>query len=129
MEVELNRLSQQDLSAIFGVTERCLMRWRQFGLPQHGTGHGCYYVWREVLPWYVAYRAGLGDPRAKLPKAVTISRGPNFFHAVELLERAMVALQGEVGTMFKRKARKTPPKKTKPRSAPSSRSSRRSNIE
>ena len=116
---EPNHLSQDNLAAIFGVTTRCIMQWRKSGLPQHGTGPKCYYVWAEVLPWYVAYKAGLGDPRRALPKVQAGPRpGPNYFHALELVERLQEALAAEVGGVFKRRARKAPARKHKPRPAP-----------
>ncbi len=106
MEIQLDCLTQKDLAALFGKTERTVMRWHQFGLPQHGKGQGCYYIWTEVLPWYVAYEAGLraGDPTAKLPRAPSSPRpGPNCFRALELLEKAQDALRGEIGVTLKQR--------------------------
>jgi len=120
MDIQLNRLTQKDLAHLFDKTERCIMRWHQFGLPQHGKGTGCYYVWAEVLPWFVAYQAGLrnGDPAAKLPKVQPCPRpGPNYFLALERMEQALDALRSEVGASFKRRARKTAPRKPRARLA------------
>ena len=54
----LNKLKQADLMAIFSVTDRTIQRWHEQGLPRHGEGRGCYYVWAEVLPWYLAFMSG-----------------------------------------------------------------------
>lgn len=54
----LSKLKQADLMALFGVTDRTIQRWHDQALPRHGEGRGCYYVWTEVLPWYVGYISG-----------------------------------------------------------------------
>jgi hypothetical protein len=107
MEIDLKRLTQSNLALIFDKTERTILRWHFFGLPKHGEFRGCYYVWSEVLPWYIAFIAGLAteDPEAKLAK-VRPSPGPNYFRALDLMEQAQAALQGEAGTAFKRAPRK-----------------------
>lgn len=54
----LPKLKQADLMALFSVTDRTIQRWHDQGLPRHGEGRGCYYVWAEVLPWYLAFMSG-----------------------------------------------------------------------
>jgi phage terminase Nu1 subunit (DNA packaging protein) len=54
----LSKLKQADLMALFGVTDRTIQRWHDQALPRHGEGRGCYYVWTEVLPWYVTFMSG-----------------------------------------------------------------------
>jgi len=44
--------------ALFSVTDRTIQRWHDQGLPRHGEGRGCYYVWADVLPWYLAFMSG-----------------------------------------------------------------------
>lgn len=60
----LSKLKQADLMAMFDKTDRTIQRWHDEGLPRHGEGRGCYYVWAEVLPWYLAFMSGsLGGDR------------------------------------------------------------------
>ena len=54
----LSCLKQADLCALFGVTDRTIQRWHEQGLPRHGEGRGCYYVWADVLPWYLRFMSG-----------------------------------------------------------------------
>jgi len=119
MEISLNHLRQSDLAAIFSNTERTIQRWSQYGLPKHGEDQGCYYVWAEVLPWYVTYAAGLasGDPEGKLPR-IQPHPGPNHFRAMDLLEQAQEALRGEAGTAFKRIRKKATPKRAQSKPNP-----------
>lgn len=58
----LSKLKQSDLMAFFNVSDRTIQRWHDKGLPRHGEGVGCTYVWAEVLPWYVAFVSGSGKP-------------------------------------------------------------------
>ena len=51
-------LKQADLCALFAVTDRTIQRWHDQGLPRHGEGRGCYYVWADVLPWYLRFMSG-----------------------------------------------------------------------
>lgn len=59
----LSELSQADLQAIFGVSDRSIQRWYDANppLPRHGTGRGTFHIWSEVFPWYLAYQAGLSS--------------------------------------------------------------------
>lgn len=63
----LSKLKQADLMAMFDKTDRTIQRWHEEGLPRHGEGRGCYYVWSEVLPWYLAFMSGSlgGDKSGK----------------------------------------------------------------
>ena len=64
----LNKLQQVDLAALFGVTDRTVRNWDFEGLPGNGEGRGRYYVWPEVLAWYLARNSGSGtgeDPTAR----------------------------------------------------------------
>lgn len=54
----LKELKQADLCALFAVTDRTIQRWHDEGLPRHGEGRGCFYVWAEVLPWYMKRMSG-----------------------------------------------------------------------
>jgi len=60
----LSKLKQSDLMAFFNVSDRTIQRWHDKDLPRHGEGVGCYYVWSEVLPWYVAYVSGLAQGKS-----------------------------------------------------------------
>src|SRR5689334_21932078 len=53
IKMALQKLKQADLCALFGVVDRTIMRWCDEGLPRHGEGRGHYYIWAEVLPWYL----------------------------------------------------------------------------
>lgn len=72
---DLSALKQADLMALFGVTDRTIQLWHAKGLPRNGEGRGCTYVWKECLPWYVAYVSGskggaeAGSDRARREKA------------------------------------------------------------
>jgi terminase small subunit / prophage DNA-packing protein len=57
-KIDLESLKQIDLARFFNKNERTIQRWHEQGLPRHGEGKGCYYVWAEVLPWYVAFVSG-----------------------------------------------------------------------
>jgi phage terminase Nu1 subunit (DNA packaging protein) len=63
----LSKLKQADLMAMFDVTDRTIQRWHDQGLPRHGEGRGCFYVWTEVRPWYLAFMSGSlgGDKSGK----------------------------------------------------------------
>lgn len=61
IKTDLDRLKQIDLARFFNKNERTIQRWHEQGLPRHGEGKGCYYVWAEVLPWYVAFVSGSKD--------------------------------------------------------------------
>lgn len=120
MEFELKHLTQSDLAIIFDKCERTVIRWHLFGLPKHGKGPGAYYVWSEVLPWYVAYAASLRieDPDARLPKLQPPPKpGLNYFKAMGLLEQVQDALRNEAGTAYRPRRKKTA-KRAKPKPAP-----------
>jgi phage terminase Nu1 subunit (DNA packaging protein) len=51
-------MKQADLVALTGKTDRTIQRWFEHGLPRHGEGRGCYYVWSEFMPWYLAFMSG-----------------------------------------------------------------------
>lgn len=54
----LNHLQQKDVQALLGKSERQIRRYDDEGLPGHGEGRGRYYVWDDVLPWWIAREAG-----------------------------------------------------------------------
>ena len=58
----LSKMKQADLMALFNVSDRTIQRWHDKDLPRHGSGVGCYYVWAEVLPWYLAFVSGSKKP-------------------------------------------------------------------
>jgi phage terminase Nu1 subunit (DNA packaging protein) len=47
----LNALKQNDISALFGVTDRTIRNWIAEGLPGNGEGRGRLYDWPTVLAW------------------------------------------------------------------------------
>lgn len=51
---QLNHMKQADIAALFGRDVKTIQRWSDEGLPRHGEGRGCYYVWPEVFGWYEA---------------------------------------------------------------------------
>jgi hypothetical protein len=55
-------LSQKELSALLGVTDRTIQRWQFAGLPRHGRQRGIFYVLEEVLPWYLDFIADARPP-------------------------------------------------------------------
>ena len=61
----LNALKQNDIAALFGVTDRTIRNWIAEGLPGNGEGRGRLYDWPTVLAWRDArisgFRGGSSD--------------------------------------------------------------------
>lgn len=120
MDLDLSRMTQAQLCELFARGERTIQRWHQFGLPRHGEGPGCYYVWAEILPWYVSYQSRLeaDELETRVPRNQALIRpGPNYFKALDLLEQVHVALEDEIGTTIRKVRRlkilKKPSKKSR----------------
>ncbi len=118
LTINFNCIKQAELALIFQRTERTIHRWHYYGLPRHGEGPGCYYVWTEVLPWYVRFNrtcdtgdTGGDDDTPKFTKSPTY--GPNYFRALELLESLQKALTGGVKEDLPRPRTRKPPRKKK----------------
>ena len=58
--IKLTAMKQLDLARLFGKNERTIQRWGEAGLPRHGEGRGCTYVWSEVLEWWAKNVAQVG---------------------------------------------------------------------
>ena len=60
---QLQSLKQVDIAALLCVTVKTIQRWHDEGLPRHGEGVGCHYVWDEVKAWWEARlsRAGAAE--------------------------------------------------------------------
>lgn len=123
-----NCIKQAELALVFQMTERTIQRWHYYGLPRHGEGPGCYYVWAEVLPWYVSFRrscdtdgtgngdnTGEGGDNIKFRESPT--HGPNYFKALALIQEAQKALTGGVKEELppRRRARKRHKRAPKPK--------------
>ena len=54
----LNALKQNDIAALFGVTDRTIRNWNDEGLPGNGEGRGRVYDWPLVLAWRDARISG-----------------------------------------------------------------------
>jgi hypothetical protein len=124
LSIDFHCISQAELALIFGKTGRTIQNWHYYGLPRHGEGRGCYYVWAEVLPWYLNFAAAcdigdtsVNDGKPKFTK--TPSYGPNYFQALDLVERLRKALTGGVKEDLPR-PRTRKPKKRKPQKGKSS---------
>lgn len=92
----LSKVKQADLCALLGVTDRTIQRWHEQGLPRHGEGRGCTYVWEEVLAWYVAFVSGsrgggqIGDRERKLKAEADLAEMEAAEQAKELLRASEV---------------------------------------
>lgn len=101
--IDFNALKQAELAEMLfsprtggPVDVRTIQRWHADGLPRHGEGRGCTYVWAEVLPWYIRLVSGssgdvdLDDKARKLKAEADLAEMEARKMAGELLEAAEV---------------------------------------
>ncbi len=56
-------LDLRDTAELLCITKRQLQNLVELGCPKEGHGKGSYYVWKEVLKWYIAYQIALAKPK------------------------------------------------------------------
>lgn len=86
---ELNQLKQADIAALFGRDVKTIQRWHDEGLPRHGEGRGCYYVWTEVFAWYESRLSSSGpqdDKDRKLAAEADLAEMDRDLQAGKLME-------------------------------------------
>jgi len=54
--LDLSKLSKDEAALLLRVTGRTLQRLKDENIPVHGSGHGQYYVWDELEPWWFERR-------------------------------------------------------------------------
>ena len=89
----LNALKQNDIAALFGVTDRTIRNWILEGLPGNGEGRGRVYDWPIVLAWrddrISGSRGGgpdLSDKERKLKAEADIAEMDSAEQAEQLLD-------------------------------------------
>lgn len=71
---EIGQLSGAEVAARLCLSLRQISNLAAKGLPKHGSGtRGTYYLWPEVLEWFLAYRASLYAPKGSRPDADTLT--------------------------------------------------------
>jgi len=101
MTFDADRLTQQQLAAVFGVTPRTVRDWTAAGMPRNADGS---YQARACIDWHVARKLGpdgldLNAERARLAKAqADKTEIENEVRAGRLLEQDRVIR--EVGDML-----------------------------
>jgi phage terminase Nu1 subunit (DNA packaging protein) len=61
--VDLSKLSQKECARLLDVDDRTLRRLKDEGMPCHGEARGLFYVWGEVLPWWIAREIRMAGAR------------------------------------------------------------------
>jgi phage terminase Nu1 subunit (DNA packaging protein) len=57
------QLNAEKTAKLLLITTRQLRNLVERGLPKHGHGKNCYYLWAEVFPWYIDYKLALAKPQ------------------------------------------------------------------